>query len=83
MHKIVRRCNLEEGRIRKDVIFVSATAAAATHEVVITVRSIEKNLTVQNLISLQPPKYRLILTKIPKLKLIIQNMIPLQHIPSF
>jgi hypothetical protein len=65
MHKIVRGCNLEEGRIRKEVIFGSAIAAA-THEVVmITVRIIESNLTVQYLRSLKPPKYRLILTKIP------------------
>ena len=77
----------EEGRIRKEAIFrsaIAAAAAAATHEVVmITMRSIERNLTVQNLRSLQPPKYRLILTKSPELKLIIQNMIPLQHIPPF
>lgn len=88
MHKTVRRSNLEEeeeeGRTRKKVIFVSAIAAAVTHEVVmITVKSIERNFTVYNLRSLQPPKYRLTLTKIPKLKLIIQNMIPLQHIPLF
>ena len=37
----------EEGRTRKEVIFVSAIAAAVTHEVVmITLRSIERNLTV-------------------------------------
>jgi hypothetical protein len=45
MHKTVRRCNLEEEvRTRKEVIFVSAiAAAAATHELVmITVKSIER-----------------------------------------
>jgi len=50
MHKIVKRCNLEEEEEeeldKKEVIFVSATAAAATHEVVmITVKIIERNLT--------------------------------------
>jgi hypothetical protein len=50
MHKIVRRCNLEEEegrRTRKEVIFVSAIAAAVTHEVVmITLKNIERNFTV-------------------------------------
>jgi hypothetical protein len=51
MHKTVRRFNLEEeeeeGRTRREVTFVSAIAAAATHVVVrITVKSIERNLTV-------------------------------------
>lgn len=43
MHKTVRRCNLEEVRTRKEVIFVSAIAAAVTHELVmIAVKSIER-----------------------------------------